>query len=74
MAEKTVAIYARVSTADGRQETDNQIAELRRFADSQDWEIVGEYIDHESGGRADRAEFRLMFTDAAQHRFEVVLF
>jgi DNA invertase Pin-like site-specific DNA recombinase len=69
-----VAIYARVSTADGRQETDNQLTELRRFAATQGWQIVGEYIDHESGGRADRAEFRRMFRDASQRRFEVVLF
>jgi predicted site-specific integrase-resolvase len=31
------AIYARVSTADGRQDTENQLAELRRFASTQDW-------------------------------------
>jgi DNA invertase Pin-like site-specific DNA recombinase len=68
------AIYARVSTADGRQEINNQLAELRRFAESQDWEIAAEYIDHESGSRADRAEFRKMFSDAAQRKFDVLLF
>lgn len=31
------AIYARVSTAYGRQEVDNQLAELRRFAETQNW-------------------------------------
>jgi DNA invertase Pin-like site-specific DNA recombinase len=67
------AIYARVSTSDGRQEVENQLAELRRFAATQNWEIAGEYIDHESGGKADRAEFRRMFTDAAQRRFDLVL-
>ena len=67
------AIYARVSTADGRQDTENQLAELHRFASAQGWEIAAEYIDHESGGRADRAEFRRMFADAAQCRFDLVL-
>ena len=67
------AVYARVSTADGRQDTENQLAELRRFASTQGWEIMGEYIDHESGGRADRAEFRRMFADAAQRKFDLVL-
>jgi DNA invertase Pin-like site-specific DNA recombinase len=67
------AIYARVSTADGRQDTENQLAELRRFASTQGWEIAAEYIDHESGGRADRGEFRRMFSDAAQRRFDLVL-
>jgi DNA invertase Pin-like site-specific DNA recombinase len=69
------AIYARVSTADGRQDTENQLADLRRFAAAQGWEIASEYIDHESGSKADRVmEFRRMFTDAAQRRFDVVLF
>ena len=69
----TAAIYARVSTADGRQDIENQLGELRRFAATQGWEIFGEYIDHESGSRTDRAQFRRMFGDGAQHRFDVVL-
>jgi len=71
---RRVAIYARVSTSDGRQDADNQLGELRRFADSQGWIIIGEFIDHESGGKADRTEFRRLFREAAQHRFDVVLF
>jgi DNA invertase Pin-like site-specific DNA recombinase len=68
------AIYARVSTADGRQDAENQLAELRRFASTQQWEIDTEYIDHESGGQADRREFKRLLEDAAQRRFDVVLF
>ncbi len=68
-----IAIYARVSTADGRQEVENQLAELRRFAGTQGWEIAGEYVDHESGGRADRAEFQRMFRDASQRKIDLVL-
>jgi DNA invertase Pin-like site-specific DNA recombinase len=67
------AVYTRVSTADGRQDTENQLAELRGFASRQGWQIMGEYIDHEGGGRADRAEFRRMFGDAAQRKFDLVL-
>jgi len=67
------AIYARVSTADGRQDTENQLGELRRFASTHGWEITFEYNDHESGGREDRAEFRRMFRDAAQRKFDWVL-
>jgi DNA invertase Pin-like site-specific DNA recombinase len=67
------AIYARVSTADGRQDTENQLEELRRFATTQGWQIMGEYIDHESGGRGDRIHFRRMFADAAQRKFDLVL-
>jgi DNA invertase Pin-like site-specific DNA recombinase len=67
------AIYARVSTADGRQDAENQVAQLREFAATQNWETVGEYIDHESGVRSERAQFRRLFADGAQRRFDVVL-
>jgi len=67
------AIYARVSTADGRQDAENQLAELRRFGEAQGWELIGEHIDHDSGGKAERAEFKRLFADAAQRLFDVVL-
>ena len=69
-----VAIYARVSTADGRQETENQLVQLRQFAETQGWEIVREYVDHDSGSRSDRPEFRRLFDDASRRKFDVVLF
>ena len=47
--------------------------ELRRFSETLDWEIAGEYIDYESGSRADPAEFKRLFADAAQRRFDLVL-
>jgi DNA invertase Pin-like site-specific DNA recombinase len=72
-APMKAALYARISTADGRQDVENQLAELRRFAVAQGWETTNEYIDRESGGKADRAEFRRMFTDAARRRFDLVL-
>jgi DNA invertase Pin-like site-specific DNA recombinase len=67
------AIYARVSTAHGRQDTENQLGELRLFAERQGWEIAREYVDHESGGKSDRAEFRRLLADAAQRWFDLVL-
>ncbi len=68
------AIYARVSTADGRQEAENQLVQLRQFAGTQGWGIVREYVDHESGSRSDRIEFRRLFDDASRREFDVVLF
>jgi DNA invertase Pin-like site-specific DNA recombinase len=68
------AIYARVSTRDKGQEVENQLSELRRFAQTQGWDMAGEYIDHETGKTADRPEFRRLFEDAARRRFDVVLF
>jgi DNA invertase Pin-like site-specific DNA recombinase len=67
-----IAIYARVSTT--KQDYENQLAQLRAFSTKQDWEIVGEYVDQESGSTADRSEFQRMFADASKRRFDLVLF
>jgi DNA invertase Pin-like site-specific DNA recombinase len=69
-----VGIYGRVSTADKGQEVENQLAELRRFAASQGWAVYAEYIDHESGKHSERQQFRALFSDAARHQFDIVLF
>src|ERR1700722_10608548 len=69
-----VAVYGRVSTTDGRQDVENQLDELRRFAATQGWEIVTEYVDHESGGHSGRPEVQRMLGDAAERRFDVLLF
>jgi len=45
---KRVAIYARVST--DSQTTKNQLIELRRIADLNDWQIVTEFIDEGISG------------------------
>ena len=66
------ALYLRVST--DKQETENQAVQLRDFASTQGWQIVLEYVDYESGGKSDRAEFQRMFKDASQRKFDLVLF
>lgn len=74
-AEK-VAIYARVSTADGRQETENQLSALREYCKRQGYEVYAEYVDNESGrkGRGERVAFGRLFADAERRRFGLVLF
>jgi DNA invertase Pin-like site-specific DNA recombinase len=67
-----IAIYLRVSTE--KQETENQAVQLREFAAKQGWEVVREYVDYESGAKAERAEFQQMFADASKRRFDLVLF
>lgn len=67
-------IYARVSTKDGRQDTDNQLRQLRDFAGRQGWPIVHEYIDRVSGKRADREQFQKMFAAASRREFDCLLF
>jgi DNA invertase Pin-like site-specific DNA recombinase len=79
------ALYLRVSTrADKRdddnarqrkrQEVDNQRRQLREFCQAQGWQIIAEYADEESGLKSDRAGFQQMWRDAAQRRFDVLLF
>jgi DNA invertase Pin-like site-specific DNA recombinase len=67
------ALYTRVSTRDKGQETANQIRQLRGFSAAQGWPIVAEYEDHESGAKADLAQFRAMMAAASQRRFDVVV-
>src|SRR3989441_2691662 len=69
-----VAIYSRVSTRDRGQEFTNQLLALREFAAKQGWVIVNEYIDQQSAKDDDREQFRQMFQDASQRRFDVLLF
>jgi DNA invertase Pin-like site-specific DNA recombinase len=68
------ALYTRVSTRDKGQDTVNQVRQLREFCAAQGWTIVQEYEDHESGGKADRLQFKAMMSDAAQRKFDVLLF
>ncbi len=69
-----VAIYARVSTKDGRQDAENQMRQLREFAGRMEWTIVHEYVDRASGKRGDREQFSKMFQAASRREFEVLLF
>src|SRR5713226_7149717 len=69
-----ISLYARVSTKDKGQETENQLVQLRDFAAKQGWQIVREYIDHETGSKSDRAEFQAMFADASRRKFDLLLF
>jgi DNA invertase Pin-like site-specific DNA recombinase len=68
------AIYARVSTKDGRQDTENQLRQLRAFSDSQNWTLIHEYVDRASGKRSDRQQFQKMFEAASRREFDILLF
>ena len=69
-----VAIYGRVSTRDKGQDVENQLAQLREFSAKQGWEIVADYIDHESGSKSDRPQFQAMLKAASQRKFDLLLF
>jgi DNA invertase Pin-like site-specific DNA recombinase len=69
-----VAIYARVSTKDKGQSTDNQLPDLRRYAEVLGYTLYKEYAEEESGGTANRTQFKQLFADAHQRKFDLVLF
>lgn len=69
-----IALYARVSKDDGKQDTENQLQELREFCKRSGWTIEQEYVDRASGKTADRPQFKKMFEDASKRKFDLVLF
>ncbi len=73
--KKQAALYLRTSTRDGRQHTDNQLAELRSYAAKQDWQVAAIYTEQASGatGPEDRPELARLFADAAVRKFDLVL-
>lgn len=65
------AIYARVSTFD--QEPENQLVELRRYAEARGW-AAQEYVDRGvSGAKDKRPALDALVKDAKRRRFDVVL-
>jgi DNA invertase Pin-like site-specific DNA recombinase len=71
-----VALYARVSTKDKGQDTENQLIQLRAFAATQGWIVTTEYVDRVSGGKGvkDRVQFGKMLAAASKREFDVLLF
>ena len=67
-------IYTRVST--DRQENDNQIAQLREYAEKSGWDIVDIITDVCSGGTAaeQRQGLSKVFSLANRKKFDVLLF
>ena len=69
---KQIALYARVST--GRQRTDPQLRELRRYAKARKWKVVGEYVDRgQSGAKDSRPELNRLMDDLYKGKAEGVL-
>lgn len=66
------ALYARVST--DRQETENQLVELRSYCDRQGWEIVAEFVDEDTRGKDRKPQLDAMLLAAHQKRFDTAIF
>jgi putative DNA-invertase from lambdoid prophage Rac len=71
---KNCVIYARCSTKD--QETDNQVAQLKAYAQKQDWTVVDVVVDVCSGGKGltERPGLDKVFDLARRRKFDVLLF
>lgn len=68
-----VGIYARTSTNNGRQDTENQLAPLREWAARLDGIVVHEYVDEASGSKSDRKALNQMLHDAHLRKFDILL-
>ena len=71
---KRALIYSRVSTQD--QDAQNQVAQLKGYADAQGWQVVDAITDTCSGSTAasERAGLGKVLALAHQRRFDILLF
>lgn len=72
---RTIAIYIRVSTE--KQELNNQLADLKKYCQKQNWKTYKVYSDIVTGKEIKeerRPGFTEMFKDAHKRKFNIVLF
>ena len=71
----TGVIYARYSSDNQREESiDGQLRECKVFAEKNDIQIVGTYIDRAFSARTDnRPDFQKMIKDSASKKFDVII-
>src|SRR3954451_11009067 len=70
---RRAAIYARVSTVDGRQDPETQLRQVREYAERRGFPVAHECVDHASGAKNDRTEYRAMLEAARRRQFDVLL-
>jgi DNA invertase Pin-like site-specific DNA recombinase len=68
-----VAIYARVSTKDKGQDPENQLHQLRAFAERHGT-IYRVFTEEVSGGKSERSAFKELLLEAYQYKFDLVVF
>ena len=73
VAQKQVAIYARVSTLDKGQDPETQLLALRAYAARRGFMPAGEYVDYASGTRDDRPQYQALLAAARKRHIDVVL-
>ena len=70
--QKVAAVYVRVSTQ--RQDSENQLLQLRPYCERKGYIVYNEYTDVVSGRKDSRPAWNRLFKDAHQHHFDVVVF
>lgn len=75
VAQLTAVIYARYSSDNQREESiEGQLRECKAFAEKNDIQIVGTYIDRAFSARTDnRPDFQRMIKDSASKKFELII-
>lgn len=74
MKQVRCVFYVRVSTSNGHQNPEVQLNDLRPFAESRGWQLVGEYIDQGvSGSQESRPELNRLMADAKRRKFDVIV-
>lgn len=68
-----IAIYIRFSKLDNWQDTARQLLQLRKFAKSQNWQIIAEIKEHISGKRTKKSETKKLINLAKSNRIQKVL-
>lgn len=70
---KTVGLYARVSTNDGRQDPEVQLQQLRQYCQQRGLRVYREYVDHMSGASDSRPAMQALMDDARKRRIDSVV-
>ncbi len=69
-----VGIYGRVSTSDKDQDPETQLLPLREFVQAQDWQTVGEFVDHASAtDLRGRTAWRALLDETSKRKLDVIL-
>ena len=71
--KQCVAIYARVSTTEGKQTPENQLRQLRTYAKARDFTIIAAYIDHATGRNEKRPEYQKLLDAVRKRQADIVL-
>ena len=73
VAQKQVAIYARVSTVDKGQDPETQLLALREYVAHRGFMLAGEYVDYASGTREDRPQYQALLDVVRKRQVDIVL-